>query len=149
MKIIDSFSGNFDFLSNFSRHSFRDETGTMWQTNEHYYQAWKTLDFADRGRIWSAVSAGKAKKLGSEVALRSDWIHAKFYVMENGLLLKFTQNKGIKELLLQTDGYLLIEGNYWHDNFWGDCKCPKCENKTGQNWLGTLLMDLRKEILNG
>ncbi len=149
MKTIDNFSGNFLFLSNFSPHSFRDETDTLWRTNEHYYQAWKTLKFSERGRIWSASSPGHAKQLGAEVTLRDDWVHAKFYVMENGLNLKFSQNDYIRELLKQTDGYHLLEGNYWHDNIWGDCNCDKCCKTPGSNWLGALLMNLRKEIING
>lgn len=33
----------------------------------------------------------------------------------------------------------------WHDNFWGNCTCVKCENIEGQNWLGKLLMKVRDE----
>jgi predicted NAD-dependent protein-ADP-ribosyltransferase YbiA (DUF1768 family) len=44
----------------------------------------------------------------------------------------------------------MIEGNWWHDNFWGDCYCnnksgkhPECL-KPGLNKLGLLLMNLRR-----
>ena len=40
----------------------------------------------------------------------------------------------------------LLEGNYWHDNYWGDCKCKTCEKTEGQNKLGRILMIVRKEI---
>ena len=149
MKIIGDFSGDFNFLSNFSQHSFRDETDTLWRTAEHYYQAWKTLDFAERGKIWSADSPGQAKRFGQDVTLRDDWVYAKFDVMQNGLELKFDQNDDIRRLLLQTDGYHLVEGNYWHDNVWGECNCAKCIGISGANWLGVLLMKLRKEIIDG
>jgi len=149
MKKIDNFSGDFEFLSNFSPHSFRDETETLWRTNEHFYQAWKTLKFSERGRIWSASTPGRAKKLGQEVTLRADWLFTKFDVMKRGLELKFAQNDDIRELLIQTDGYHLVEGNRWHDNIWGSCNCHKCWGTPGSNWLGILLMELRKEIIDG
>lgn len=63
--------------------------------------------------------------------------------------LKFKQNKHLAKRLLDTDDALLIEGNTWHDNYWGDCKCshPKCSNK-GRNALGEILMEIRDEIKN-
>jgi len=62
---------------------------------------------------------------------------------------KFLQNKDIMDLLIQTDGYKLVEGNHWHDNIWGDCKCSKCENIPGENWLGKVLIQLREGFING
>ena len=55
--------------------------------------------------------------------------------------------KGLKEKLLATGDEELVEGNFWHDNFWGVCSCSKCGNK-GQNKLGKLLMQVREEIKN-
>jgi predicted NAD-dependent protein-ADP-ribosyltransferase YbiA (DUF1768 family) len=57
------------------------------------------------------------------------------------LLCKF---KGeLKQKLVNTGEILLVEGNCWHDNFWGDCYCPKCFNRMGKNMLGRLLMKVR------
>ena len=39
----------------------------------------------------------------------------------------------------------LIEGNTWHDNYWGVCSCSKC-NGRGKNRLGKLLMKVREEL---
>ena len=50
-------------------------------------------------------------------------------------------------MLLSTGDVAIIEGNYWHDNFYGQCTCEKCAGK-GKNKLGKLLMDIRSE-LNG
>ena len=51
----------------------------------------------------------------------------------------------LKEMLLQTGDEELVEGNYWHDVYFGVCSCPKCGNK-GENHLGKLLMKIRSEI---
>ena len=41
---------------------------------------------------------------------------------------------------------MLIEGNYWHDNYWGNCLCPKCKEIEGQNQLGKILMKVRSTL---
>lgn len=50
--------------------------------------------------------------------------------------------------LLATGGQELIEGNRWHDTFWGRCVCERCKG-TGQNWLGRLIMQVREELRKG
>lgn len=149
MKTIENFDGDFGFLSNFSPHKFRDDEGALWQTVEHYYQAMKTDDLVDQGRIWSATTPGRAKKIGQTVNIRNDWKDKKFEYMMDGISWKFLQNKDIMELLISTKGYYLEEGNKWHDNIWGDCKCDKCEKIPGENWLGKILMELREGFING
>jgi len=150
MKEINSFNGDFKFLSNFSRHKIRDKSGILWQTVEHFYQAMKTTDTEERGRIFNAFSPGQAKKIGQEVILRPDWDMKKFDFMIEGVTLKFLQNEDIKKLLISTEGYKLVEGNLWHDNIWGECMCNKCfGNIEGQNWLGKILMTLREVIIDG
>ena len=76
--------------------------------------------------------------------LRSDWEQIKIVVMRVGLILKFSANPQLKTQLLNTNNDMLVEGNYWHDNIWGDCYCPKCVNITGKNYLGKLLMETRE-----
>lgn len=63
--------------------------------------------------------------------------------MEEILRMKFTQNTKLRKRLLATRNERLVEGNTWHDNFWGECYCPHCENKVGLNHLGKLLMEIR------
>lgn len=60
--------------------------------------------------------------------------------MEKILKAKFGGN--LKNKLKTTGNTTIIEGNYWHDNFWGSCHCLKCKGK-GQNHLGNLLMKIR------
>lgn len=145
-RVIRSFRGDFSWLSNFSNHSFRDQWRAKWRSVEHYYQAQKTKDPVWRGRIWSAPTPGDAKRLGHEAPLRKDWEAVKISVMKDALFMKFEQNPHLKERLKNTGDIFLIEGNWWHDNIWGDCECQKCRGTMGQNLLGICLMELR-EIL--
>lgn len=48
--------------------------------------------------------------------------------------------------MVNTKDAILIEDNHWHDNFWGDCHCPKCEHIKGVNMLGQLTMAKREAL---
>ena len=54
----------------------------------------------------------------------------------------------LRQKLLDTGDAYLIEGTTWHDNYWGICTCDRCGGR-GQNKLGQLLMEIRKEIRDG
>lgn len=146
-KVIDSFSDDFFYLSNFSLYGFDEDNGTIWKTNEHYFQAAKTKHPEWRYKIWKADSAWKAKELGNLAPLIRGWEHRKLMVMLAGLKMKFSQNPEIAKKLKSLKGYQLIEGNTWHDNYWGNCTCSACVNTDGQNNLGLLLMVVRDKIL--
>lgn len=143
-KFIMSFDGEYAFLSNFADSPiFYD--GIVYPTNEHFFQAMKTLDEDERLKIAKAPTPGVAKRLGRKVQLRSDWEKVKVDVMRFGLQLKFT-NRELAQKLINTGDARLIEGNSWHDNTWGICFCEKCQNTSGQNLLGELLMELRERL---
>lgn len=141
--MIKSFSGSNSFLSNFYSSPLTWE-GMEWPTAEHAYQAAKTLDMKEREAIRQAKTPSQAKRMGREVTLRADWEEVKVATMESILWQKF-QRKTLADLLLSTGNESLVEGNNWHDNFWGQCQCIKCANDslTGNN-LGMLLMKIRK-----
>lgn len=151
---ITSFRGEFMVLSNFSRTPFV-VNGTAWPTSEHFFQANKTLNLLHCKEIRDASTPGIAKKMGSprgykgfKITLRENWELIRIPVMEFVVKEKFGQNVRALELLMSTEGHLLIEGNIWHDNFWGNCYCPKCVNKPGLNNLGIVLMNYRNFQLN-
>lgn len=56
---------------------------------------------------------------------------------------KFTQNPALAIMLLGTGSSELEEGNSWHDNYFGNCYCPACQNIKGKNMLGKILMEER------
>jgi hypothetical protein len=80
-----------------------------------------------------------------KISLRPDWEKIKVDVMRTGLMLKFT-DAALAEKLLATGDEELVEGNWWHDNTWGNCHCPQCSRVGGRNLLGMLLMEVRKEL---
>lgn len=65
----------------------------------------------------------------------------------NDLLWQKFNQEPFKTKLLQTGSETIIEGNWWHDNFWGICQCKKCEYIEGENNLGFLLMHIRTELV--
>ena len=140
--MIDSFENEFLFLSNFFPARVKFEKHSF-STVEHAYQAAKTLDMSWRKLIRDAPTPAEAKKLGRKSPLRSDWEKVKVDVMRMLLKQKFT-NSELKKRLLATDNQILVEGNTWHDNFWGVCQCEECSD--GKNILGLLLMEIRDEL---
>ena len=144
--MIDVFDGEFAFLSNFYPSPIT-ENGITYPTVEHYFQAQKTLDINERHAIAAADTPGRAKRMGRLVTLRPDWEKVKIDVMRRGLELKF-QESFLRVRLIGTGSHELVEGNTWHDNTYGDCKCTRCKSIVGKNILGKLLMDLRAKLVN-
>jgi ribA/ribD-fused uncharacterized protein len=142
--MIVEFDGENEFLSNFFPSPILYE-GIVYPTNEHFFQAMKTLDLAERQKIANAETPGMAKRMGRNVFLRPDWEQVKVDVMRTGLMLKFT-DAVLAEKLLATGDEELVEGNWWHDQTWGSCFCPDHCRTPGRNLLGMLLMELRKEL---
>jgi ribA/ribD-fused uncharacterized protein len=137
------FKGPYRFLSNFWPCEVVYE-GVTYPSTEHAFQAAKTLDLTKRAAICIAESPGVAKRLGRAVTLRPDWDTLRLGVMEDLLRQKFVK-PSLTKLLLATEDVVLIEGNDWHDQFWGMCFCPKHEGR-GENHLGRLLMQVRSDI---
>jgi len=138
--VIDSFRGEFDWLSNFFQCQVEFE-GMNFSNVEAAFQAAKCLDMKERERFFG-LSGGQAKRLGRRVELRSDWEEVKIEIMRQVLKSKFTQNSELREKLIATGDTELIEGNNWNDTFWGVCRGK------GRNHLGKLLMEVRAELVN-
>lgn len=136
---IKEFRGAYGFLSNFYPCVVQDDRGTYYPSTEHAYQAMKFLG-KDRRKIFEDGSPGSAKSNGKGSGMRDDWEAVKLEVMLNLLRQKFKAGSNLAQRLLDTGDRELIEGNYWGDTFWGVCK------GVGQNNLGKLLMQVRKEL---
>ena len=142
--MISEFDKEWAFLSNFYWSEIEFE-GITYPTNEHFFQAMKTLDINERRAIANCRTPGQAKRMGRRVALRPDWEDIKESVMLEGLCLKFADEQ-LADWLLETGDEELVEGTTWHDNEWGNCSCPKCAHIEGKNKLGRLLMQVRDMI---
>lgn len=134
-RIINSFRGEYSFLSNFSRSTIIYE-GIPYPTVEHAYQAAKTWDIGEREKIANLPNPGAAKRAGQFLELRPGWEKDKVNVMRHLLRLKF-ERLDVGMRLRRTGNAILIEGNTWGDTFWGECK------GVGENMLGKLLMEIR------
>lgn len=142
--MVSEFRGEYRFLSNFYQLKNPIQFGGVtYPTVEHFYQAMKTVDLNDRIIISKIPYPGQAKASGNNLQLRQDWEQVKKIVMRLGLLLKFSANSEILAQLLDTGDEILVEGNNWHDNEWGNCVCPECELIVGKNYLGDFLMSVR------
>ena len=136
---IETFSGEFHFLSNFHPAPILF-SGVAYRTTEHAYQAQKTVNDNTRMNISILQTPGEAKQYGKTVSLRPDWDEIKLEIMEAVVRAKFTQNPLLKEKLLATDDMELEEGNLWGDTYWGVC------NGEGENHLGKILMEIRTDL---
>lgn len=138
---ITEFVLEFQWLSNFYWH-YRME-----HTVEHHFQAAKAAgdDITLFNFIMNADTPGKAKRLGRRARLPAHWNRDRDLVMKGALLNKFNLSP-MREWLLALGEIPLTEGNFWHDNYWGDCRCLKCKSTRGINRLGILLMEVRSEL---
>lgn len=153
-KPIDNFQGQYRFLSNFYPAEIEYD-GKLWPTVEHAYQAAKTTNPRLQEEIRLAKTPGQAKRLGAEVPLRGDWHKVRVPIMENLVRIKFKSHPDLVKKLLATGDAELIEGNHWHDNYWGYCVCARCnppgwyEESRSKNHLGRILMRVRRDLRAG
>lgn len=145
--VIRSFTGANAFLSNF--HPWPVGLGSItYPTAEHAFQACKTLDPAEKRQIAQCSTPGKAKRRGQFINLRPGWNeYVRFAAMLRVLRAKFALPSRAQQLV-DTRAALLVEGNIWHDQEWGDCACGRRDcREAGQNHLGRLLMIVRSELV--
>lgn len=129
---INSFSRDFRFLSNFwPCQVFLD--GEEYSSTEHAYQAAKSIHPGVRKLVRELKTAGQAKRFSHKITIRPDWKEVKLGIMLNLNRQKFKKDSDLAELLLLTNDTPLIEGNTWHDNFWGVCGCSKCPGNGKMN----------------
>jgi ribA/ribD-fused uncharacterized protein len=142
--MISKFQGEFRWLSNFTDVQVEFE-GVMYPSVENAYVAAKTHDKVLRS-ILTKITSAEAKRLGRSIPIRSDWDEIKYSVMKGLIKQKFSY-KWFEEKLLLTGDREIVEGNSWHDNYWGICDCSECFEKSGQNNLGKLLMEIREGLV--
>lgn len=139
---IKSFDGEYRFLSNFYPCRVRDKFGLWYNSTEAAYQAAKSNDVLERVAFTDLTDPSAAKKMGRKLTLRADWDTIKLDVMRKLIKQKFASGSALAQRLIATGDEELIEGNWWGDKFWGVFKGQ------GENHLGKLLMERRKEIID-
>ena len=140
MKEIMTFRGVFQFLSNMYSASFVWD-GRSYKNSEAAFQSAKSLDPAIRDEF-SAMTGVVAKREGKKVLLRRDWEAVKDGIMEEVVREKFIQNTELLKKLIDTGDMELVEGNRWHDKYWG----VDMATGEGENHLGIILMKIREEL---
>jgi ribA/ribD-fused uncharacterized protein len=135
--VITEFRGQYHYLSNFYPVKVKywatrsHASYAWWPTAEHAFQGAKCMNAADSRSILMAHTPGEAKALGRSVEIVPDWEQIKKRVMLEVLLSKFTEHPILRDQLVGTGPALLVEGNRWHDNYWGQCACHSCINSAG------------------
>lgn len=142
---IDSFKKENHFLSNFYQSPVPYQ-GLIYPNAEAAFQAQKCEREEDKVKYTLIKNPVRAKQMGKkEPNLPENWRELSYEIMLEILRAKFSSPE-MREKLLATGDAELVEGNNHHDNLWGDCTCPRCASKVGQNRLGKLLMRVRGEI---
>lgn len=138
------------FLSKFEKH------GIAYSSMEQYMMYQKAVLFGDKEmavQILDTDNVGKIKSLGRSVKNYEDavWNGMRQLVVYEGLLEKFRQNGGIRQMLLATGQDILAECAV-QDKIWGIGLSMKDENRLdmdkwqGQNLLGFSLMRVREVL---
>ena len=133
-------------FSNFdTKHPITMINSGIWPTTEHYFQAMKFYttepEYAEKIRIAPKPRDAAAMGRDRSHPLRPDWEQVKETIMKAAIYAKFTQHEDCKQLLLSTGDAELIE-HTTNDNIWADGG-----DGSGQNLLGKILMDMRKQLM--
>ncbi len=118
--------------------------GYVYASLEEAYQTSKFVETAPEiaEQIKQSNSAHDAQKIAfaNKLLVQPDWDSVKLSIMEQLLRLKLKQNPYVKQKLLETKDYQIVEDSpkdaYWD---WGP-------NRDGQKQLGKLWMKLRAEL---
>lgn len=136
---INDFAGEYKFLSNFYLHPIMFN-GIDYPSSENAFQAQKSLD-KNVQLEFQSITPNRAKQKGRQLKMRDGWNSIKNAMMRSVIRKKF-QDHGLRQKLLATGDRILVEGNWWGDEYWGRC------NGVGENWLGKILMEEREAIRN-
>jgi len=142
--MIESFKGNYNWLSNFYLVDIK-VSHRIYPSVEHAYMAAKCTDLIWKTKCQDrSITPGKIKRLSKKVTLVSGWDEMRVTVMESLIDSKFN-DPYLKEKLLATDDLHIQEGNMWNDKFWGVC----LKTGEGENNLGKLIMNKRNKLRYG
>lgn len=127
--------------------------GVRYHTTEQFMMAQKAIlmcDVVTYAKIMAASEPKEYKALGREVQFfnAAAWDHAKYNIVLQGNLAKFSQNPELFAFLDSTGDSVLVEGSPY-DDIWGvklGIDDPRIKNPSewqGENLLGFVLMETR------
>ena len=142
-------------LSNFEK-CYIKYKGHLFATTEQAFMWEKAIFFNDHesaSKILKEENPAKAKKLGREVKNFDDskWSKVCYEIMYKINYEKYFQNTRLKNILLNTGDKMIIEANP-KDTRWGiglsaeDDRVLDESQWQGENLLGKVLMELRKDL---
>lgn len=140
-------------LSQWYDSEFEDENGIRYHSAEQYMMAAKARLFEDSEslkEIMAELDIAKVKELGRQVQNFNQELYDsnKIQIIHKANQLKFEQNSKIREALLKTANYVIVEANP-NDTVYTCGLKEDDENITypdkwlGENILGFVLMDIR------
>lgn len=151
MNHISAFKNEYLFLSNKSYCNIYITIGAeqlVFSSAEslfYYGKAYFSKDKEKMKQIYNCSNVNSIINIANEININEHlWESYKFSWMCKVVQFKFEQNLKYRQLLIKTFPSILINGNYWHDLYWG----IDLNTNIGQNNLGLILMLLRNQLLN-
>jgi ribA/ribD-fused uncharacterized protein len=150
-------NGTKGYLSNFYSSKFIVDN-IEYNCTEQFFMKFKQQMFDPNNKrlatlILNEVEPRQIKKYGRMVNNYNEkkWSEARYNVMCIALKHKFTQNKELKQKLLDTGNLFLVEASPF-DKIWGIglsedvARKTYCDEWPGENLLGRALMDTREYL---
>lgn len=139
MDKIEEFIGKYSYLSNFEICKLK--IGKLeFHSVEQAYQYYKCESQEDKDIMLSLETPSKCKRFSRGIKTNEDFHNKKLEIMTFLVTEKFKQNPLLLKKLLSTKDSIIVEGNFWHDTFWGVC------DGEGENHLGKILMEVRGKL---
>jgi len=147
----------YGFLSNWSKHSIKEDT-RVYKTAEHYLMFQKAMlmdDVETANLIYNASTPFKAKQLGRLVKPFNEqkWDEEKVAIMVRALQLKTNQHAEIKQFLINAPADVVFVEASPYDRIWGiglNASDPNAKVKSkwrGQNLLGECWNIVKNSLL--
>ena len=153
--VADATGGEYRDFSNMSDHSVEID-GVKYISVEHYFQAMKATEFKDDETLKKILKTktGKAvKALGNKVKDFNEdtWKLRRDDVMKKAVRAKFVQHPELRKKLMEAGekkiGFADARDNYWSIGTSMGLEKAKLPGKwKGENHLGKIMMELRKEF---
>lgn len=138
--MVTEFKGDNFFLHTAKLCNFQYD-GFYWESIDVAFDYARVIDKSNAYRFLGLNSC-QSKLLANSLPNVENWDSIKLDVMYELNKCKFLQNRDLMDRLCSTD-YYLANNNSYGDSYWG------IHNGVGKNYLGLILMLIRKEYEMG